>query len=392
MHNRVNHQQNWIDKDGIVSLAPGRPALVSVVLPVYNQAQYLGHAIDGVLDQSYPDLELIIVNDGSTDGIEHVLDRYRHIPNVSIINQANQKLPRALNNGFVHAKGEFYSWTSADNIMLPNQVERLVRYLQDHPDAAMVYSDYQAIDDAGDPLNDPTFRPHNLDGSDRSIIRLPHGVTESNFHDSGDNFIGASFMYRRGAAWFIGDYSADTFGGEDYDYWLRMSNFFAIGHLPEVLYKYRVHGNTLNARAAELKIFKRVRKVLQRDAALRACLQDYRKSPPPQNLDEAVSRLRAREILVYDYSRGYGRLEARRSLWRKPFRVCSIDVPADAVDEKELGLADMIVTKDPGCFAKFSPRFQTNIFCFDIERQPELLARLAVYREFMLRNVGSRHR
>lgn len=383
---------NPIPLNEMSGFAPGRLGTVSVVLPVYNQARYLGEAIDGVLCQTYTDLELIIVNDGSTDGIEHVLDRYRHIPNVTIINQANQKLPRALNNGFIRASGEFYSWTSADNIMLPNQVERLVGYLQDHPEAAMVYSDYQAIDDAGNPLNDPTFRPHNQDGSDRSIIRLPHGVTESNFHDSGDNFIGASFMYRRDAAWFAGDYSVDTFGGEDYDYWLRMSNFFTVGHLPEILYKYRVHANTLNARAAELKIFKRVRKVLQRDAALRAYLKAYLRLLAPRDLDDAVRTLKARGILVYDYSKGHGRLEARRSLWREPFRVCSIDVPADAVNEKELGRADLIVTKDPGCFAKFSPRFRTNIFCFDIGRQPELLARLAVYREFMRRHVGSRQR
>lgn len=379
--------KKYFDMYEIAGLAPGKQDLVSIVLPVYNQAQYLGDAIDGVLGQTYPDLELIIVNDGSTDGVERVLERYRGVPNVTVINQSNQKLPRALNNGFARAAGEFYTWTSADNIMLPNQIERFLGYLRSHPDIAMVYSDYQAIDDAGNPLNDPTFRLHNQSESDSSIIRLPGEVTEAGFHDSGDNFIGASFLYRRDVAWFLGGYSADTFGGEDYDYWLRMSNFFTIGHLPELLYRYRVHENTLNARAAELKIFKRVKKVLQRDAALRRWLKSFSRLPIPESMADSVTMLKGFGILVYDYSKGFGRFEARRSLFRKPFRICRVDVAAGALSERELLRADLLVTEDPACFARLAPIFGVNVLCLDAHSQPELLAILAFYRQFLASRV-----
>ena len=88
-----------------------------MVLPVYNQAYLIGGSIESVLQQTYPNLELIIVNDGSTDEIEKVLGPYRDHPKVKILDQENQKLPRALSNGFRLARGEFFTWTSADNLM-----------------------------------------------------------------------------------------------------------------------------------------------------------------------------------------------------------------------------------------------------------------------------------
>ena len=95
----------------------GKKGLVTVVLPVYNQADLLEKSIDSVLAQTYQEFELIIVNDGSTDGVEAILDKYVTHPKVLILTQQNQKLPTALNTGFAHAKGEFYTWTSADNVM-----------------------------------------------------------------------------------------------------------------------------------------------------------------------------------------------------------------------------------------------------------------------------------
>jgi hypothetical protein len=178
-------------------LAPCRKGRVSVVLPVYNQASMLAEAIESVLAQTYRDIELIIVNDGSSDGVEKVLDRYVDDPRVVVLTQPNRKLPAALNEGFRHATGELYTWTSADNAMLPDQLERMVAWLKSHPEQAMVFSDYQAIDDAGKPLHDPKFRPQNQDPSDPAVMRLPNEVTVANFHESGDNFIGASFLYRR---------------------------------------------------------------------------------------------------------------------------------------------------------------------------------------------------
>ncbi len=246
---------------------------VSVILPVYNQADLLEESIESVLCQTYTNFELIIINDGSKDGVERIFDKYLDNPRVILLTQQNLKLPAALNNAFDYATGSFFTWTSADNIMLPSQLEVLVQELKDNPKTGLVFSDYIAIDDAGNPLQDPNFRPQNQDPHDMSVMRLPHEVTEANFHDSGDNFLGASFMYRKEVADLVGKYFTHTFGGEDYDYWLRIHNLFPLRHVREVLYKYRVHDNTLNAKAKELRLFDNIQALLNNDCERRAFLR-----------------------------------------------------------------------------------------------------------------------
>ncbi|HZN69355.1 MAG TPA: methyltransferase domain-containing protein, partial [Tepidisphaeraceae bacterium] len=173
------------------------PGLVSVVLPVYNQAGLLRESIESVLAQTYPHFELIVVNDGSTDGVERVLHEYAGHPKVRLLTQRNQNLPKALSNGFDFARGEYWTWTSADNLMHPDQLARMGEFLRGHPDAAMVYADYLAIDDRGQPLRDPSFRPHNRRSPESPEIHLPRSTTELNTVK--DNFIGACFMYRASA-------------------------------------------------------------------------------------------------------------------------------------------------------------------------------------------------
>lgn len=241
-----------------------RNGLVSIILPVYNQASFLPEAIHAVQQQSYPNWELIIVNDGSTDEFWSAVTPFLSDKRIRIFEQENQKLPSALNNGFRQAEGQFYTWTSADNIMKPHQIERLVDALCQHPFCGFVYSDYDAIDDRGAPLNDPTWRHHNRpDGTPR--LHLPKSVSISNFHESGDNFVGASFLWRADVHHVVGAHDENMFGGEDYDFWLRMHLVTPFCHLSESLYAYRVHDNTLNARAKELNIFENVRRLLQED-------------------------------------------------------------------------------------------------------------------------------
>lgn len=243
--------------DGTAARCPGVPGLVSIVLPVYNQADLLGDSIESVLAQSYRDFELIVINDGSTDGVEAVLARYAGHPKIRVLTQANQKLPKALSNGFSFARGEFWTWTSADNLMHPDQLSRLVAFLKDHPEAAMVYADYVAIDDQGKPLADPTFRPEDRSPADSPEIHLPRNPRQINVVC--DNFIGPCFLYRNIVGRLIGDYDPGL-GIEDYDYWMRVNHAFRIEHLgtDETLYRYRVHDRSLSGRAAELRIAERV--------------------------------------------------------------------------------------------------------------------------------------
>lgn len=237
------------------------PGLVSVVLPVYNQASLLRESIQSVLAQTYANLELIVINDGSTDGVEAVLDEFVSDPRVRVLTQPNQKLPRALSNAFEFARGEFWTWTSADNLMEPEQLSTLVASLRGSPDAAMVYADYLAVDDRGEPLRDPGFRPQNRRTPDSPETHLPR--TTERLNVAQDNFIGACFLYRGWVGRLLGEYEPDL-GVEDYDYWMRVNGLFRIKHLgtDQLLYRYRVHANSLNARAAELGIPERVQRLM----------------------------------------------------------------------------------------------------------------------------------
>ena len=239
------------------SMRPGccalEPGLVSVILPVYNQANYLKDSIESVLNQTYQNFELIILNDGSTDDTASVLELYVGHPKIRLLTQQNQKLPTALSNAFEWARGEYWTWTSADNLMEPRQLEVLVTKLQQNPEVGMVYADYYAIDDRGDLLRDPRWRRYNRPDINSGEVRLPH--TTEKLNQVPDNFIGPCFMYRGWIGRILGDYDAPQ-GVEDYDYWMRMNALFTIQHLgsPDLLYRYRVHDNTLGARFQEEKI------------------------------------------------------------------------------------------------------------------------------------------
>jgi glycosyltransferase involved in cell wall biosynthesis/SAM-dependent methyltransferase len=236
--------------------------LISVILPVYNQASLLAESIDSVLRQTYPHFELIVLNDGSKDDVERVLDRYRGHPKVRILTQPNQGLPKALSNAFELAQGELWTWTSADNIMEPVQLERMFAFLRSRPDIDMTFADYLAIDDRGMPLTDPSFRPHNRKSPNAPEIHLPHDVSTLNTVQ--DNFIGPCFMYRGHVGLALGEYDPDM-GVEDYDYWMRVNTLFQLEHFgtEEILYRYRVHDNSLNARAVEHRIYERVAKLME---------------------------------------------------------------------------------------------------------------------------------
>jgi glycosyltransferase involved in cell wall biosynthesis len=240
-----------------------RPGLVSVVLPVFDQADMLAGAIASVLAQTWRELELIVVDDGSRDGAHEVMRRHLGDPRVRLLAQPNQGLPKALSTGFEFATGEFYTWTSADNLMHPEQLERLVAFLRERPDTAMVYCDYELIDDHGEPLLGGEFRV--MDRTDKrnlAVVRSKRTTDDLNRYQ--DNFIGPCFLYRGRIGRLLGDYSPEL-GLEDYDYWMRINRLFRVEHLgtDEVLYRYRVHDNTLSARARELQILERAKALME---------------------------------------------------------------------------------------------------------------------------------
>src|SRR5690606_25306908 len=329
------------------SREPDVPPLVSIILPVYNHADFLPQALKAVLAQTYANWELIIVNDGSTDDFEGAVAPFLSDRRIKVLEQKNLKLPAALNNGFRHAVGDYFTWTSADNVMRPDQLDALVKALEANPHCGLAYSDYVAIDDRGDQLGDPDWRRHNRpDGTAR--LHLPRNVTLANFHDSGDNFLGASFLWRASVHDVVGAHDESTFGGEDYDFWLRMHLVTKFVHVPKGLYEYRVHDNTLNAKAAELSLFDNVHKLLDQDKERRSVLlarqdriRDTRSGhwrDPGQYLPTLRQRLRTSR---------YSDASQEGPADPQSVHVLFLDVPLPRIELKKLPDADVIVTNDP---------------------------------------------
>ncbi len=223
----------------------GKIPVISIVMPVYNGEKYLREAVDSVIGQKFTDWELILVNDCSTDGTLSIMQEYKACDQrIKVVeNATNQKLPRSLNIGFAHARGEYYTWTSDDNRYKPQALQRMLEYLEAHEETGLVYCDMDYIDERG-----------NKTG----FVSRP----ETELYSS--NCIGACFLYRREAAEKVGEYDAAMFLVEDYDYWIRFAQKYNISHLPVCLYEYRYHGSSLTEKKAE-KINRQLYRLRERE-------------------------------------------------------------------------------------------------------------------------------
>lgn len=249
--------------DGRKVHVPMTKGLVSVILPVYNGGAELEASIESVLAQSYSNFEFIIVNDGSTDNTADVLAHYEALDaRIVVIHQENRKLPRTLSRGFRNASGEFYTWTSADNIMPVDFLEKMVNELKSDESVDMVFGNMRLIDKRGRWYRRHGWYEYPL-GSGNVI--LPCHTYELNTY--ANNTIGAAFMYRARCAKIVGDYSRFKHTLEDYDYWMKINSLLKIKHtsFSEPVYYYRWHDNSLTAKDAELGITKNRYKLMVLD-------------------------------------------------------------------------------------------------------------------------------
>lgn len=205
---------------------------VSIVLPVHDGARFLREAIDAVLGQTFADLELLIVDDGSTDGSPGIIAEAaaRDARVCPLRHAENRRLPAALNTGFAAARGEYLTWTSDDNRYRPDALEALVAELDAHPEADVVYADYTRLAENG------TARALRVLGPEALVF---------------ENTIGACFLYRRRVHEALGGYREDLHTVEDYDFWLRAAACFALRPLHRDLYVYRDHAGSLTAQQWE---------------------------------------------------------------------------------------------------------------------------------------------
>lgn len=209
-------------------------AKVSVVIPNYNYSRYVGGAIDSALAQTYPDLEVIVVDDGSTDVSLDVLLGYGD--RIKTILQKNNGVSAARNNGVSESSGEFIAFLDADDLWLPEKIEKQVAMFRSEPSLGLVHVGVNEIDAEGRSLR------HRLEGSTGDattdlLILGRKGVLGG----------GSGIMVPRAVFDEVGGFDTRLSTSADWDLFYQVAFRYPIGFVPEVLLKYRFHSSNMRA-------------------------------------------------------------------------------------------------------------------------------------------------
>lgn len=215
---------------------------VSVIVPCYNQGHFLDEAVGSVLGQTFSDVEIIIINDGSTDSLTKTILQTASWPNTKVIHTDNQGLAAARNNGIDQAEGQYILPLDADDVIEPEYIEKAAELLDQNPDLGIVYSRARLF---GAVTTEWTLPPYSLE----AILQ--------------DNVIFCSAMFRRQDWEAVGGYDQGmVFGWEDYEFWISLiERGRKVCQIPEVLFGYRVATDSMvrsKEKWQKIAMFKRV--------------------------------------------------------------------------------------------------------------------------------------
>lgn len=221
---------------------------VSVILPTYNRVTMLPEAIESVLDQTYHDWELIVIDDGSTDQTPAYLHRVGRAHRcITLIRVKHGGVSGARNAGLRVANGRYLAFLDDDDRWMPTKLATQAAYLESHPEVALVYA-----------------QAHVVDGGGRVTGRKPSGAAGPTFDElvDGNCIPLLTVVVRRQCLEVVGGFDPALYISQDYDLWLRVARQFPIAYLPEPMAVYRVHGANMSrqtrARYADhLKIYEK---------------------------------------------------------------------------------------------------------------------------------------
>lgn len=220
----MEKNNNGLEKQFSSIIAKGT-SKVSIILPTYNGERHLRKSVESCLSQTYPNIELVIVDDCSTDGTSEIVRSFRDERIKYIRHKRNRRLPRSLNTGLSASSGKYLTWTSDDNQYLPRAIEEMVGVLQRNHNVDLVYADVWRINwETG--KKELFLRPDKMDLSAR-------------------NAVGSCFLFTRKAFQETGLYDPKYELVEDYEYWIRLCRRFKGIRYPNPLYIYGDHPNSL---------------------------------------------------------------------------------------------------------------------------------------------------
>lgn len=204
---------------------PKQNPAVSIIIPNYNHAQYIGDAINSVLNQTYFNYEIIVVDDGSKDNSREIIDAFGD--KVHAIYQQNQGLSAARNTGINAARGNYIGVLDADDMYEPEFIGTLVSLLESQPTADGIYCGYRFVDHLNNPLP-------QIEAREVAPDKLYWALVDGNF------LVPESMFVRKHCYDKVGLFDTSLRALEDFDMWLRITNQFRIINTTKVLTRHRI--------------------------------------------------------------------------------------------------------------------------------------------------------
>jgi len=209
--------------------------LVSIIIPAYNAERFIAETIDSVISQDYPDWELLIVNDGSTDSTKSIIDTYaKRDERITTIHKTNSGVSDSRNTGIKHAKGDYIFFLDADDVWNPNNVSEKVNYLNKEKVDA-VYSSCELINESSIPMN--------------SFLKGAANVTLSDILSSKGNYTTApsGIVVTKQVLEKIKGFDVHLSNNADTDFFISiLAAKFKIGFITTALWKYRIHEGNMS--------------------------------------------------------------------------------------------------------------------------------------------------
>lgn len=212
---------------------------ISVVVPAYNAGKTIQNTLESVLKQTFSDLELIVINDGSTDNTLEILDTIQD-PRIKIFSYENGGLPVARNRGISQSTGEFISFIDADDLWTPDKLELQLTALQNHPEAGVAYSWSVFMDDKGEYFHadDPIY----YEGNVFAKLLLRNFITH-----------GSNLLIRRQAIESVGNFDLTVPPCADWDFYLRLAARWLFVVVPKPQIFYRQSSSSMSAKVEEME-------------------------------------------------------------------------------------------------------------------------------------------
>jgi len=216
--------------------------LVTVIIPAYNRVDYVDQAICSVLDQTYSAIQLIVIDDGSSDGtIEKVQTYINHLELLSHPGHSNRGQSASINLGLERAQGKYIAILDSDDYWESEKIEKQVAYLECHPDIGLVYSNGYAVDSNGNIL-------YSCHGDDHQETNDPGRVLLDCYFLLPQNALVRKSVYDK-----VGKFDESYRAAQDHDMLIRISEVTRFAYIPDYLWYYRRHSDSISSRSEMLR-------------------------------------------------------------------------------------------------------------------------------------------